>query len=114
MDEAEHRVLGAVRELLPGLRGRVAEAEGLRKVPAASMKELQAAGVLRLLQPRRYGGHEAHPTVFYSAIKLIASACGSTGWVSSVLGVHPWHLALFPEAAQQEVWADDLDSVVSS
>ncbi|HST84999.1 MAG TPA: flavin-dependent monooxygenase [Kineosporiaceae bacterium] len=113
-DEAEHKVLGAVRELLPALRGRAAEAETLRKVPAASVKELQAAGVLRLLQPRRYGGHEAHPTVFYSAIKMIAGACGSTGWVSSVLGVHPWHLALFPAAAQEDVWGEDLDTLASS
>jgi 3-hydroxy-9,10-secoandrosta-1,3,5(10)-triene-9,17-dione monooxygenase len=113
-DEAEHQVLGAVRELLPGLRGRASEAEELRKIPAASVKELQAAGVLRLLQPRRYGGHEAHPTVFYSAIKMIAGACGSTGWVASVLGVHPWHIALFAEAAQAEVWADDLDTLTSS
>jgi 3-hydroxy-9,10-secoandrosta-1,3,5(10)-triene-9,17-dione monooxygenase len=113
-DEAGHEVLEAVREMLPVLRGRAVEAEAQRKVPAASLKELQAAGVLRLLQPRRFGGHEAHPTVFYSAIKLIASACGSTGWVSSVLGVHPWHIALFAEAAQQEIWHDDLDTVVSS
>jgi 3-hydroxy-9,10-secoandrosta-1,3,5(10)-triene-9,17-dione monooxygenase len=113
-DEAGHQVLEAVRELLPALRGRAAEAEALRKVPAASVKELQATGVLRLLQPRRYGGFEAHPTVFYSAIKLIASACGSTGWVSSVLGVHPWHLGLFSAQAQAEVWADDLDTLTSS
>ncbi len=70
--------------------------------------------MLRLLQPKRYGGHEAHPTVFYSAVRLIASACGSTGWVSSVLGVHPWHVALFAEQAQQEVWHEDLDTVISS
>lgn len=113
-DQAEHEVLAAVRELLPALRGRAAEAESQRKVPSASVKELQATGVLRLLQPRRYGGFEAHPTVFYAAIKLIASACGSTGWVSSVLGVHPWHLGLFQAAAQDEVWADDLDTLTSS
>jgi len=28
--------------------------------------------------------------------------------------VHPWHLGLFPAAAQDEVWHDDLDTVVSS
>jgi 3-hydroxy-9,10-secoandrosta-1,3,5(10)-triene-9,17-dione monooxygenase len=113
-DDAGQQVLGAVRELLPGLRGRSAEAEAQRKIPAASIKELQATGVLRLLQPRRYGGHEANPTVFYAAVKMIASACGSTGWVTSVLGVHPWHLGLFADAAQEEVWRDDLDTLVSS
>ena len=44
----------------------------------------------------------------------IASACGSTGWVSSVLGVHPWHVALFDERAQDEVWGDDPHTRVSS
>jgi 3-hydroxy-9,10-secoandrosta-1,3,5(10)-triene-9,17-dione monooxygenase len=112
--EAEHQVLQAVRELLPALRGRSAEAEALRRVPPGSVKEIQAAGVFRLLQPERYGGFEAHPTVFYTAIKLIAGACGSTGWVSSVLGVHPWHLALFAPAAQQEIWGEDLDTIISS
>lgn len=113
-DEAEHQVLAAVRELLPGLRARAGEAESQRRVPVASLKEVQSAGVLRLLQPRLYGGHEAPPAVFYRAITMIASACGSTGWVASVLGVHPWHIALFPPAAQAEIWDDDLDTVVSS
>ena len=113
-DEAGHKVLEAVRDVLPALRARAAEAEAQRRIPNASIKELQATGALRLLQPRRYGGHEAHPTVFYSAVKLIASACGSTGWVASVLGVHPWHLALFDPAAQEEVWRDDLDTLISS
>jgi len=113
-DDAGQQVLAAVGELLPGLRGRSAEAEAQRKIPAASIKELQATGVLRLLQPRRYGGHEANPTVFYTAVKMIASACGSTGWVTSVLGVHPWHVGLFAEAAQEEVWRDDLDTLISS
>lgn len=113
-EAAEDKVIGAVRELLPVLRERTGEAEKQRKVPAASVTDLQEAGVLRLLQPRRFGGHEAHPTAFYRAVSLVASACGSTGWVSSVLGVHPWHIGLFPEAAQREVWADDLDTVISS
>ena len=40
--------------------------------------------------------YEADPVTFLTAVRLIASACGSTGWVASVLGVHPWQLALFP------------------
>ena len=45
---------------------------------------------------------------------MIASACGSTGWVASVLGVHPWQLALFPPLAQEEVWGADPATRVSS
>ena len=111
---ADDETLAAVRDLLPALTARVADAEAARKVPAESVKELQQAGVLRLLQPRRWGGREAHPTVFYEAVATIASACGSSGWVASVLGVHPWHIGLFAEQAQQDVWAEDQDTVISS
>jgi 3-hydroxy-9,10-secoandrosta-1,3,5(10)-triene-9,17-dione monooxygenase len=51
---------------------------------------------------------------FYTAIRLIAGACGSTGWVSSVVGVHPWQLALFPAQAQDDVWGEDPNTRMSS
>ncbi|GLZ28601.1 acyl-CoA dehydrogenase [Lentzea sp. NBRC 105346] len=108
------QVLDKVRELLPALRDRAQEAEDLRRVPVESIKALQETGFFRLLQPLRHGGFEAHPLAFYTAVKLIASACGSTGWVASVLGVHPWHVGLFAAQAQDEVWADDQDTRISS
>src|SRR5690349_22749014 len=100
-------VLDGVRDLLPTFRDRADEAERLRVVPEASVKELEETGFFRLLQPRRYDGLEADPVDFYTAVRDIASACGSTGWVASVLGVHPWQVALFDDAAQQAVWGDD-------
>lgn len=113
-DRDSTEVLEAVRKLLPSLRDRAQQAEDGRKIPAESIAELQDAGFFALLQPQRYGGYEADPVEFYSAVKLIASACGSTGWVASILGVHPWHLALFPEQAQEDVWGQDQNTRISS
>ncbi len=113
-DSAAQPVLEAVAELLPNLRERAQEAEDARAVPAESVKELQDAGFFRLLQPARSGGLEADPLTFYQAVRMIASACGSTGWVASVIGVHAWQLALFPPAAQDEVWGDDAATRMSS
>ncbi|MFC7494942.1 MULTISPECIES: 3-hydroxy-9,10-secoandrosta-1,3,5(10)-triene-9,17-dione monooxygenase oxygenase subunit [unclassified Nocardioides] len=107
-------VLDGVRDLLPGIRERADEAERLRVVPEASIKELEEVGFFRLLQPQRFGGLEADPVDFYTAVRDIAGACGSTGWVSSVVGVHPWQVALFPDEAQQAVWADDATTRLSS
>jgi 3-hydroxy-9,10-secoandrosta-1,3,5(10)-triene-9,17-dione monooxygenase len=107
-------VLDGVRDLLPGFRERADEAERLRVVPEASVKELDEVGFFRLLQPRRFDGFEADPVDFYTAVRDIASACGSTGWVSSVVGVHPWQVALFPDAAQQAVWGADTSTRLSS
>src|SRR6185437_5110200 len=113
-ERAGQPVLDAVAELLPVLRERAQEAEDGRSVPAESIKALAEAGFFRLLQPARFGGIEADPVTFYEAVRMIASACGSTGWVASVIGVHAWQLALFPPAAQDEVWGDDPATRMSS
>ncbi|WP_280237955.1 3-hydroxy-9,10-secoandrosta-1,3,5(10)-triene-9,17-dione monooxygenase oxygenase subunit [Nocardia abscessus] len=47
-------------------------------------------------------------------IRPVATACPSTAWVASVLGAHPWQLALFPLRAQEDVWSPDPDTLVSS
>ena len=107
-------VLDAVRELLPVLRERAQDTEDARRVPEENVKGLQDTGFFRLLQPRRYDGLEASPVDFYRGVRLISSACGSTGWVSSVLGVHPWQLAIYDDRAQQEVWGEDPATLVSS
>jgi 3-hydroxy-9,10-secoandrosta-1,3,5(10)-triene-9,17-dione monooxygenase len=108
------QVLDGVRDLLPTIRLRAEEAERLRVIPDASIKELEETGFYRLLQPERYGGFECDPVDFYTGIKDIAGACGSTGWVSSVLGVHPWQVALFADEAQQAVWGEDQNTRLSS
>ena len=110
----EPAVVAAVTDLLPVLRQRAQETEDNRDVPAESLKALTETGFFRLLQPASYGGLEADPMAFFTAVRLIASACGSTGWVASVLGVHPWQLALFPVRAQEEVWGADQATRMSS
>ena len=107
-------VLDGVRDLLPSLRERADETERLRVVPDASIKELEETGFFKLLQPKRFDGHESDPIDFYTAVRDIAGACGSTGWVSSVVGVHPWQVALFSDEAQQAVWGEDTNTRLSS
>ncbi|HET6499203.1 MAG TPA: flavin-dependent monooxygenase [Amycolatopsis sp.] len=108
------RVIAAVSELRPVLCERAQDAEDARRIPDESIKSLAETGFFKLLQPKSYGGFEADPVSFYTAVKLIASACGSTGWVASILGVHPWHLALFDAQAQEDVWGESTDVRISS
>lgn len=107
-------VLDGIDELLPKLRQRAQETEDLRRLPDATVSELQEIGFFRLLQPEQWGGLEVDPVVFYEAARRLASACGSTGWVSSIIGVHNWHLALFDQQAQDEVWGQDTNVRISS
>lgn len=107
-------VLAAIDDILPQLRERAQETEDLRKLPDANVKALEDIGFFRLLQPEQWGGLQCDPTIFYEAVRKLASACGSTGWVAGIIGVHNWHLALFDQQAQQDVWGEDTNVRISS
>ena len=94
------------RALAPMLRERAQRIEGERRVSNESIEAIVGAGLSRILQPRRFGGYEiSHDAAFDVAVE-IASACGSTGWCASLLNMHSWWLAGFPEEAQHDVWRD--------
>ena len=99
--------LERVRALLPALRERAVQAERLRRLPEETFEDFQDAGLFRCLQPRRYGGYELDPPTFYQAVIEVGGVCGSSAWVLGVVGVHNWHLALFPPQAQEDVWGKD-------
>ncbi|MGW9131938.1 3-hydroxy-9,10-secoandrosta-1,3,5(10)-triene-9,17-dione monooxygenase oxygenase subunit [Streptomyces sp. NPDC055681] len=107
-------VPGAVRELLPGILERASVRDAECRLSAATVAELTDTGAFRMLVPGRYGGGEADPFAFFAVVRTLASACASTGWVVSVLGVNAWQVALFPQRAQEEVWAAGPDRLVCS
>src|SRR5262249_19250551 len=106
--------LGRVRALLAAVRDRALQAEQLRRLPDDTFKDFQAAGLFRCIQPKRYEGYELDPGTFYRAVMEVGAVCGSSGWVLAVLGVHNWHLALFPPQAQGDVWGEDTSIQVST
>lgn len=114
MPPPTHPVLDRLADLLPDLAEREAESTELRRLAPAVVKQLRDVGVMRIIQPRRYGGFEADPRVFNEALFTVAKASSSAGWVSGVVGVHSWHLGLYDDRAQAEVWADDPDTWISS
>ena len=107
-------VIAAIDDLLPRISDRARATEDLRRLPKETVDELDEAGFFSLLQPEQWGGLQCDPTLFFDAVRRIASACGSTGWATSILGVHNWHLAQFDQRAQEEVWGDDPTVRVSS
>ncbi|WP_280436339.1 3-hydroxy-9,10-secoandrosta-1,3,5(10)-triene-9,17-dione monooxygenase oxygenase subunit [Nocardia carnea] len=109
-----NEILDRVRPLLPAIRERAADADRQRRIPAETIRELRDAGVFKLLQPKRYGGYERNPADLYAVVREVAAACPSTGWVTSVIGVHPWQISLFDEAAQDDVWKETPEVLVSS
>src|SRR5258707_8653726 len=88
--------LERVRALLPALRERAPRAEQLRRLPDETFADFQEAGLFRALQPKRYAGYELDPGTLYQAVIEVGTVCGSSAWILGVIGVHNWHLAIFP------------------
>lgn len=76
--------------------------------------KLKGTGIVRMLQPVKYGGYETHPVDFMKAVLAAGSADSATGWVGGVVGVHPHELAQADDRLQQELWKDDPDTWVAS
>lgn len=107
-------LIARARAMIPALKSRAARCVAERDVPAETIREFHEAGFFRILQPRRWGGFEMHPNVFFEVQKAIAEGCMSTGWMFGVVGCHPYELALFHDEAQQEVWGEDTSTLASS
>ncbi|PFG39825.1 alkylation response protein AidB-like acyl-CoA dehydrogenase [Georgenia soli] len=75
---------------------------------------LRAVGIMRMLQPARFGGFESHPVDFLRAVHRLASISPSAGWVSGVVGLHPWEVGQFGDETQSEVWGADPDTWIAS
>lgn len=102
------------RRIAPELASAEAEGHALRRLPDRAWKHLMESGILRSLQPARFGGGERPLVEFLDAVVELSKASPSAGWVAGVIGVHPWQLALFADEAQQEMWADDRERMHSS
>jgi 3-hydroxy-9,10-secoandrosta-1,3,5(10)-triene-9,17-dione monooxygenase len=100
--------------LLPAIRDRDREVERNGMVSREVIRWLTEIGMFRAVQPRQWGGLELDVGTFFEAALRIASACGSTGWVASVVGIHPWHIAMFHPQAQSDVWSASPDTLAST
>jgi len=108
--DAVRRVDGVATELIAAAD----ETEKLGTLSERSVRAVKDSGAMRLLQPEEHGGYAAHPRDFAEAVMAIARRCGATGWVTGVVGVHPWEIAMLDPRVGQEVWADDQDTWVAS
>ncbi|CRK57813.1 hydroxylase [Alloactinosynnema sp. L-07] len=107
-------VLPAVEERAEELAALGAVNEKLGKLDDSAAKILRDTGVIKMLQPARYGGAEAHPRDFAETVMRIASLDGATGWVAGIVGVHPWEMAMCDQRVQEEIWGADNDTWIAS
>jgi 3-hydroxy-9,10-secoandrosta-1,3,5(10)-triene-9,17-dione monooxygenase len=110
----KEEMIARAEALLPALRERSADAEKNRRMSDETVAEFRAAGFPKILQPKRFGGYELGPDTAVEVIRTIATACGSSGWVTNLFVIHNWQVSLFPIEAQEEYWDGSDDRLIST
>src|SRR5438477_8229849 len=114
LPDDERAMLERARRLIPRLAERAPEATAARRAPAETIAEYREADILRILQPRRFGGMQGRFSLFSRIVEELSYGCASSAWVYAVFAEHQWILAQYPEQAQLDVWGDDPLAVASS
>jgi alkylation response protein AidB-like acyl-CoA dehydrogenase len=107
-------LLQRARDLVPTLAEREVATEAARDVPAETIVAYHETGILRALQPRRFGGLQLPFGVFSRIVETLAEGCAASAWVYAVLAEHQWIIAALPEQGQIDVWSDTPNAVASS
>ena len=102
------------REMVPYLQEMAPRHEADRVIAKETVAKMQEAGFFRVLQPKRWGGYEMDPQVFFDIQTTLAEGCMSTAWIYGVIAVHNWQIALFDLKAQEDIWKDDTSVLIAS
>ena len=107
-------VVERARALIPELAACANETEQAGQVLPAIVDKMHAAGLFRIVQPRRVGGYELAPTIFFDVCSELAKGCASSSWVLGNIASHHLLLAHWPDRAQDEIWGPSADTLVGS
>jgi len=110
----EAELIARAHAMIPQLRESAADVEKARRVPDATVAAFKEAGFFKILQPRRWGGWEMDPRVFYKVLMELGRGCSSSAWVMMILGIHQWEFGLFPTQAGDDIWGNDTSVIVAS
>ena len=102
------------RALVPALRERAAAAETACALSHETMRELHVSGIIRALQPKRWGGMELDFRCYVDIPLELARGCASTSWNVANLMMHHWMVAMYPQRAQDDVWGENPDALIAA
>lgn len=92
--------------LVPVLREKAVWSEENRRIHDDSLKALADAGIFRLRMPVRYGGFESDTRSLVDVGIALGRADGALAWTVSTYWIASWIVGLFPDEAQDEIFAN--------
>ena len=111
---AEGELLGRAADLVPVLKERADRTEELRHIPDETVSDLLATGLHRIGVPRKFGGLDVSYGLALDIAAELGRGCPSTSWCYGLWAAHAWLVGYWPLQAQQEVFSENPDTLLSS
>jgi 3-hydroxy-9,10-secoandrosta-1,3,5(10)-triene-9,17-dione monooxygenase len=99
--------------MLPLLLQYAPGSELSRSVHPDVVAAMKQAGFFRTLQSARLGGAELTMRDMHRVVRTLATGSSAASWILMVILAHTWILGMFPEDVQDEIAADDPDTLIT-
>ncbi len=106
-------LLERIAAIRPLLVANAPQGEQDRRVSEESIRALADAGAFKVSLPTRYGGYGLGHRAALDVGREVALADGGTAWVVSLINSGAWYTRVFPERAQDDIFANDPEARVS-
>lgn len=100
------RLVDAAHNILPLLKEHAAQTEENRRLSEPVIEALKAAGLWKMMTPRRHGGLEVDVRTLVEVSSILARGCASSAWVTTLLNGGAWVTGMFSEKVQAELYAE--------
>ena len=107
-------ILARAEALVPVLHERAGATEKARRLSDDTMRDLFDAGLLRILQPARYGGYAMDWPMHMEAARILARGCASTAWIVAVVGAHSAIAGRLSQKCQDDIWGETQDMLIAT
>ncbi|MEC8857432.1 MAG: acyl-CoA dehydrogenase family protein, partial [Chloroflexota bacterium] len=107
-------LLRRASDMVPVLKSRAAHTEELRRIPDETVQDLRAAGLNRIEVPNRFGGLDVADGLVFQVGEELARGCASSSWCYSVWGANAYMAGFWALQAQEELFANGPDVLLSS
>lgn len=103
---SESSIVDAAASLAELIETNAVAGELDRRLPAATVDALAAAGLMRMCVPAVYGGPESDPLTMVRAIESVSRSDGAAGWCAMIASTTSSMAAFLPPETAREIYGD--------
>src|SRR3954454_15370528 len=112
--ETKNVLVERARALIPKLREFSQDIDKNSRIPDEIVEDLKREGLLKVLRPHMFGGHQTNMRAFTEVVMEISRGNGSAGWFVCLSNIRDYMISYtFGEKALNEIYNTGKDVVLA-